>query len=330
MKPNLIAPNEKPYVIGADLGGTKIELGLVDPNDRIIARKRIATEDHLGAASVVERIAACVDELATHLPAGERIAAMGMCTPGPVDHVNGILLDPPNVQGLHHTALGPLLSQRLGFPVQLEHDAKAAGLGEYYFGAGRGEPSMAYVIVGTGVGTAMIIDGKVYRGMHNSAGEFGHTVLDRNGEICSCGNRGCVETFMSGPWLGKRYEGGMRNEESLNLPISNLQSHFSGEQVAHFAHSGDTVALQVITDAGAALGAAIATLAMIVNIDLYVIGGSVAKCDEMLLEPARKAVRNHAFASVAQHVRIVASGLGYGCADFRAAPGWQEDGGTVK
>jgi len=305
MKPNL-STSTKPYVIGADLGGTKIELGLVDPHDRIIARKRIATEDHLGAASVVERIAACVDELATHLPAGERIAAMGMCTPGPVDHVNGILLDPPNVQGLHHTALGPLLSQRLGFPVQLEHDAKAAGLGEYYFGAGRGEPSMAYVIVGTGVGTAMIIDGKVYRGLHNTAGEFGHTVLDRNGEICSCGNRGCVETFMSGPWLGKRYEWGLRKAEGGRR---NLQSPVTGEQVAHFASNGDTVALQVISDAGTALGAAIATLAMIVKIDLYVVGGSVAKCGEMLLAAARKAVPNHAFASVAQHVRIVASGL---------------------
>jgi glucokinase len=88
-----------PYVIGADLGGTKIELGLVDPANRIIARKRIPTEDHKGAANVVERIAACVDELATQLPAGAQIAAMGMCTPGPVDHINGVLLDPPNVQG---------------------------------------------------------------------------------------------------------------------------------------------------------------------------------------------------------------------------------------
>lgn len=307
MTSNPTVSKTKPYVIGADLGGTKIELGLVAPDDRILARKRIATEDHLGPASVVERIGACVDELATHLPPGERIAAMGMCTPGPVDHVNGILLDPPNVQGLHHTPLGALLSQRLAVPVQLEHDAKAAGLGEFHFGAGRGEQSMVYVIVGTGVGAALIIDGQVYRGMHNSAGEFGHTVLDRNGEICSCGNRGCVETFMSGPWLGKRYEirrlGDWESDvKSPNLPIS-------GEQVARLAKEGDPIALQVITEAGEALGAAIATLAMVVSIDLYVIGGSVAKCGEMLLAPARGVVPRHAFASVAQHVRIVASGL---------------------
>ncbi|MCE7985924.1 MAG: ROK family protein [Caldilinea sp. CFX5] len=294
------------YVIGADLGGTKIELGLVDPSDRIIARKRIPTEDERGAASVVERIAACVAELAAHLPAHERIAAMGMCTPGPVDHVNGILLDPPNVQGLHNAPLGPLLTARLGIPVRLEHDAKAAALGEFYFGAGRGEQSMVYIIVGTGVGAALIMDGAVYRGLHNSAGEFGHTVLDRNGLLCSCGNRGCVETFMSGPRLAQWYE---LMQASHQSPVSSLQSPLTGETVATLAGQDDPVALKVITQAGEALGAAIATLAMIVNIDLYVVGGSVAKCGELLLAPARQAIPRHAFASVASHVRVVASGL---------------------
>lgn len=294
------------YVIGADLGGTKIELGLVDPVDRIVARKRIPTEGERGAVSVVERIAACVDELSAHLPTHERIVAMGMCTPGPVDHVNGVLLDPPNVQGLHYAPLGALLTARLGFPVRLEHDAKAAALGEFYFGAGRGEQSMVYIIVGTGVGAALIMDGAVYRGMHNSAGEFGHTVLDRNGLLCSCGNRGCVETFMSGPRLAQWYEILQAGHQSV---VQSPQSALTGEVVATLAAQGDPVALAVITQAGEALGAAIATLAMIVNIDLYVVGGSVAKCGELLLAPARQAVPRHAFASVASHVRVVASGL---------------------
>ena len=295
-----------PYVIGADLGGTKIELGLVDPNDRIIARKRIPTEAQQGAASVVARIAACVDELATALPVSAQIGALGMCTPGPVDHVNGILFDPPNVQGLHHAPLGPMLAERLGIPVRLEHDAKAAALGEFYFGAGRGEQSMVYIIVGTGVGAALILDGVVYRGMHNSAGEFGHTVLDRNGLLCSCGNRGCVETFMSGPRLAQWYailQGGQPTATGLHYaPIA-------GETVAQLASAGDPIALAVMTQAGEALGAAIATLAMIVNIDLYVVGGSVAKCGDLLLGPAQLVIPQHAFGSVAAHVRVVASGL---------------------
>jgi len=292
-----------PWVIGADLGGTKIELGLVDPQDRIVARRRVATEAARGPVSVVERIVGCVEELAAYLPAGEKIAAFGMCTPGPVDHVNGILLDPPNIQGLHHAPLGPMLQAKLGIPVQLEHDAKAAALGEFYFGAGRGERSMVYIIVGTGVGCAILMDGQIYRGLHNFAGEIGHAVLDRNGLLCSCGNRGCFETFMSGPALVRHYQ--MRSAEC------GAQSHppGTGEEVAKLAMQGDPLALGVLAGAGAALGAAVATLAMIVNIDLYVIGGSVTKCGELLLEPARQAVPHHAFASVASQVRIVASGL---------------------
>lgn len=294
------------YVIGADLGGTKIELGLVDPQDRIVTRKRIPTEGARGAASVVERIAACVEELAGYLPAHERIVAMGMCTPGPVDHVNGILLDPPNVQGLHYAPLGALLSARLGMPVRLEHDAKAAALGEFYFGAGRGEQSMIYIIVGTGVGAALIIDGVIYRGMHNSAGEFGHTVLDRNGLLCSCGNHGCVETFMSGPRLVQWYEIMHTGRQSA---VGGRPFPSTGEEVAKLAVQGDPSAVAVLTQAGEALGAAIATLAMIVNIDLYVVGGSVAKCGDLLLAPARQAAPRHTFASVASHIRIVASTL---------------------
>lgn len=297
------------YVIGADLGGTKIELGLVDPADRIIARTRIPTEDARGAASVVARIAACVDELATHLPAHARIAAFGMCTPGPVDHVNGILLDPPNIQGLHNSPLGPMLTARLGIPVRLEHDAKAAALGEFHFGAGRGEPGMIYIIVGTGVGAALIMDGVIYRGMHNSAGEFGHAVLDRNGLLCSCGNRGCVETFMSGPRLAQWYAILHERAAAAGGGQATAALPTTGEAVAALADQGDPIAVAVVTQAGEALGAAIATLAMIVNIDLYVVGGSVAKCGERLLAPARQAVPRHAFASVAAHVRVVASGL---------------------
>ena len=299
------------YVIGADLGGTKIELGLVDPQDRILARKRIATEDQRGAASVVERIAACVDQLAAHLPAGQRIAAMGLCTPGPVDHVNGVLLDPPNIPGLHHAPLGPLLAIRLGFPVRLEHDAKAAALGEFYLGAGRGEASMVYIIVGTGVGAAIILNGELYRGLHNSAGEIGHIVLDRNGLRCSCGNRGCVVTFMSGPRLVEWYNMFWRAGQAASdhASVGNFQPPTSGEAVAKLATQGDELARRVITQAGEALGAAIATLAMIVNVDLYVVGGSVAKCGDLLLTPARLAVPRHAFASVAAPVRIVASSL---------------------
>ncbi len=221
------------WVVGIDLGGTKIEVGLVAPDNRIVARKRFPTDDHLGPASVVARIAACIEELQAQLPGGAPVAAVGVCTPGPVDHETGTLLDPPNIPGLHHTPLAALLSARLGVPVRIDHDAKATGLGEYHYGAGRGQRSMVYVIVGTGVGVAIIADGQVYRGLHNSSGEFGHTTLDRSGVVCSCGSRGCVETFMSGPWLARRYAAAQRGE----TPSMATATTIGGQEIAALART---------------------------------------------------------------------------------------------
>jgi glucokinase len=293
------------FVAGIDLGGTKIEVGLIAPDNRVAARKRFPTEDRRGPASVVERIAACIDALQAQLPGGERVAAAGVCTPGPVDHAAGVLLDPPNVPGLHHTPLAALLSARLGAPVRIDHDAKATGLGEYHYGAGRGERSMVYMIVGTGVGIAIIADGEIYRGQHNSAGEFGHTTMDRFGAVCSCGSRGCVETFMSGPWLARRYAAAQRGEAPTLETVTTL----GGQQIAERAGQGDPLALRVITEAGEALGAAVATLAMTLDIAYYVIGGSVAHCGELLFAPARRTVPRYAFKSVGERVRIVGNQL---------------------
>lgn len=292
------------WVIGIDLGGTKIELGLVDPANRIAARRRIATQPQLGPESVTQRIAAEAEALAAMLPAGAAIGGVGICSPGPVDHLSGALLDPPNLQGLHHSALGPMLAERLGLPVALEHDAKAAALGDFHFGAGRDAGSMVFIVAGTGVGAAVIVDGQLFRGEHNAAGEIGHTTLDRHGELCSCGRRGCVETFISGPWLSRRYRAAALAAGSPD------PGDAPGEHVAALARSGDGAALEVLRTAGEALGQAVATMAMLLNVDLYVVGGSVAKCGDLLLASARAAVPRHAFRSVSERVRIVPTALG--------------------
>jgi len=161
---------------------------------------------------------------------------------------------------------------------------------------------MVFVVVGTGVGAAIIVGGELYRGPHNSAGEIGHTTLDRHGEICSCGNRGCVETCVSGPWLARRYASA-RAAAGLETTAAD------GADVAARAAADDPIAGQVLQDAGEALGIAVATMAMLYDVDLYVIGGSVARAGDLLLDPARRAVPGHAFQSVGERVRIFATEL---------------------
>jgi glucokinase len=294
------------YVIGIDLGATKIALGLIAPDNRIIARRRLPTLVAAGPASAVERMAAAIAELAAALPPGARLAAVGMCSPGPIDHAAGLIIDPPNLTGWRNVPLRQMMIERLGLPVALEHDAKAAALGEYHYGAGRGEPHMIYIVAGTGVGAAIIIDGQLYRGMHNFAGEVGHITIDRNNSETSGSNvPGSVQSYLCGPALAHHYR---YLCEQQGLPIDS--EPITGELVAVRAAQGDALAAQVMTQAGEALGIAVASMAMILDIELYVVGGSVVKAGELLLTPARQTMPRYCFESVAAKTRIQPVALG--------------------
>jgi glucokinase len=292
------------WVIGIDLGATKIALGLIDPQNQVVARYRFPTAPLDGPEAAVERMGAGIERLREMAPAGARVTGVGICTPGPLDQDAGILIEPPNLTGWRNVPLRDMLAQRVGLPVRMEHDAKAAALGEFYYGAGRGSGSMVYIVVGTGVGSAMIIDGTLYHGMHNTAGEVGHITIDPNGEPCACGAVGCVETFAAGPSLARRYLSALAREG--RRPAEEV----TGETVTRLAGQGDALALAIMEQAGGALATAIGTLAMIANIDLYVVGSSVAKCGEILFDPTRRAIGRHCYPSVAEHVRVVCSELG--------------------
>jgi glucokinase len=298
------------FVAAIDLGGTKIDLGLIAPDNTILARKRIPADTFDGVDAVIARIGEQIELLREHLPAGEKIAAVGMCAPGPLDHITGTLKDPPNI-GLQHVPIGPMLQEKLGVPVKLEHDAKAAALGEYHYGVGRSHKHMVYIVAGTGVGGAMIDDGKLIRGVTNSAGEIGHISLDRNGMICNCGSRGCVQTYLAGPYLVERYKS-IAGEKSPfpHSPFLSLSpSALTGEDVAYLAKQGDETAKQVLHEAGEALGLLVANLAVTLDVELYVLGGSVANLGDLLLEPARAVAPKYMLSSLANRVKIELSHL---------------------
>lgn len=292
------------WVVGVDLGATKIAAGLVSPDNQIVNKLYVPTLPTKGAPAAVERIAGCVDQLKTDLPPDAKIAAISVCCPGPLDHETGMVLDPPNLTGWVNVPLQKLLEDRLSLPAPIEHDAKAAALGEYYFGAGRGSKDMIFVVIGTGVGMAIIIDGKLHRGVNNSAGEVGHITVDMNGPACSCGSNGCLEVYTAGPDLADRFHD-LAKGTDVELP-----SDLDGKMVADMAAQGDARALQVFEQAGQALGVGIAAMAHILDITTYIIGGSVAQSGDLLLEPTRKAVRYRAFESIGSRVNVLASPLG--------------------
>ncbi len=297
------------WVVGVNLGATKIALGLVDPQNHVVSRCRFPTEAAEGPQVAVERIAACVAGMEASLSAGASIAGVGACSPGPLSHETGMILDPPNLHGWRNVPFRQMLSEQLKLPVVLEHDAKAAALGEYHFGAALGARSMVYVVMGTGVGAAIVVNGEIYRGEHNLAGEVGHITIDPGGEVCACGNVGCVETFLSGPNLARAFRRLLVQTPELTPPGLPALPEITGELVDRMAQQGDPLALQVMARAGEALGTAVGSLAMILDIDLYVVGSSVAKAGDLLLGPARQALSQHAYRSVAARTRIVAGTL---------------------
>jgi len=285
------------HVIGIDLGGSKIALGLVSPRGEILARRRIDTRAELGLDSVLGRIAAEIDGLKPALPPAAATTAVGIGAPGPRDPRSGDLLTLVNLPGLSNTPFRRALQARLGLPVALDHDAKVAALGELYYGAGRGRASLIYIVIGTGVGAAIIYQKALLYGESNSAGESGHMTVDPNGHRCHCGSRGCLEAYASGPALSKHY-------------AAATGETITGAEVARRAQAGDAIARGLLEAAGRGLGIAIASLAMTLNIELFVIGGSVAKSGELLLKPARATVPLYSFAAVAARVQVLASGLG--------------------
>ena len=237
----------------------------------------------LGGSTVIARIADQIDSLRDDLPTGEKISGIGIGTPGPVDHVSGDLHTLVNLPGFSNTPFRRLLQERLDIPFTLNHDAKVAALGEFHYGAGRERESMIYIVMGTGVGAAIIYEGKLIYGESDSAGESGHMTVDPNGHLCHCGSRGCLETYASGPAIARHYA------------AATGAMAISGAAVARRALAGDADALTVFHDAGHALGIAVASLAMTLNIELFVIGGSVAGAGDLLLDAARASVPQYSF-----------------------------------
>lgn len=287
------------WFLGIDLGGSTYKCGLISPEWDIIARCEEPTRAIDGPVQAADRIAASVRGILTSLPEGAHLSSIGICCPGPLDHKTGTIIDPANLTGWRNVPFAAMLSERLdNLPVYLEHDAKAAALGEFHLGAGRGTSSMCLIIVGTGIGAAMIMDGKLIRGEQNSAGEIGHCTVNLDGPICTCGSQGCVESYASGPAIMNAYSYSTRKKIE------------SAEEIVRAAHAGDEIARRVFERAGRAIGAAIANIASTVDISTFVMFGSVIKAGELLLAPARAAVVSYSYASISSRVKVLTCELG--------------------
>ena len=265
--------------LGIDLGGTKIEGVVLDDADgRIVERRRVPTEAARGYAHIVETIGDLCDTLRAAQPACA--ATVGVGTPGAVSTRTGLMKN-CNTTCLNGRDLPGDLARRLAVPVVVENDANCFALAEARAGAGRGARVVFGVILGTGVGGGIVLDGRLWSGPQHIAGEWGHHAIDPAGPPCYCGQRGCVESLISGPAVERRY---------VALGGSAVRM---GEIVAR-ARGGEAIAHRAFEEFLDRFGRALANLITILDPDCVVLGGGVSKTDE-LYTAGRAAVARYVF-----------------------------------
>ena len=294
------APTRATYIVGVDLGGTNIVAGaLTDDGGDVIALRSEPTRADQGADAVIDRIVRIIDTVIA-----ETIA------PGPLDRERGIVVTTPNL-GWTNFPLRDVIAERTGIPTRIDNDANCATVGEWWLGAARGARNVVGMTIGTGIGGGLILDGKLYHGSSDVAGEIGHATIDITGRLCKCGNYGCLEAYASGPSIAERAREQLAgDEESLLFRMAHGNvGRLTAATVYEAAKLGDDVAIDVVRETARFLGAGIANLLNIFNPDVVVIAGGVTQAGDTLFVPLRKEVRKRAFRPAVDACRIVPGSL---------------------
>ncbi|MEK6719507.1 MAG: ROK family protein [Chloroflexota bacterium] len=304
-------------VLALDLGGTRIRVAIVDTRWHVRARREAPTPVERGPDAIVAECLALLRAAVADPVGAERGAptAVGISTPGPVDPWSGRVVDPPNLgPGFRDIDLAPRLEAGIGLPAVLDRDTQAAALAEATVGAAAGTRDFVYVTVSTGVGGAVMIDGRLLRGPDGTAGELGHLLIDLDGPPCGCGAQGHLEAFASGTGMGRQGVTAAQAGRSPALAArlrERADGRLSGRDIAEAADLGDVAAIAIVEGARRAFAAACVTIADVFDPDLIVVGGGIADAQgERLLAPARLAVASQAFRAPSRRTRVVAAALG--------------------
>jgi glucokinase len=289
-------------ILGVDIGGTDIKIGLVTETGEIRSSGKIPTEPSRGPEDAASRVASWLAASGRDAP-----AAAGVDCAGLIDGERGLLHTSPNMPGWEDVPLRAIFERALRCPVVVENDANAAAYGEWARGAGRGTTNFVCLTLGTGVGGGIVVAGGLYRGSTGFAGEIGHTVILADGPACTCGNRGCLEALVGAKAIVSRARetlrgsGGTREGWGGTLTV---------ETLSRAASSGDAVAIAALAETGRYLGIALVNVVHVLAPEAIAIGGGVAGAGDLILEPARSTVRSCLMDEAMASVRIVPAALG--------------------
>ena len=294
-------------VLAIDIGGTKLALGLVDAAGRILARDEIPTHAAEGPDRILARLFDSARTMLERAGPSHGVRRAGIACAGPLDRQAGLILNPPNLPGWSRIALVDRIGQALGLPAVLDNDANAAALGEFRYGAGQGARSLVYLTVSTGIGGGIILDGRLWRGLGDSAGEIGHMTIDPDGPPCGCGNRGCLEALASGPAIARRAHEALQGGRPSRLRDL---AEASAADVVRLAREGDALASEIWAAAVHALALGVGAAITILAPERVIIGGGVAEAGDMLFAPLRREIKRRVKLVAVESVPILPAALG--------------------
>lgn len=288
------------YYLGIDIGGTKSGVVIGTADGTILHRVGGPTPHGPDASDAVAALIEMAREICR--TAGIRpsdAAGVGISCGGPLNSKRGVVLNPPNLPEWRDVPISALICAELDVPTaHLENDANATALAEHCWGAGRGLNDLAYLTFGTGMGAGLILNGALYRGKSDFAGEIGHATIIPDGPPCLCGKHGCLETLTSGGALDRIAR------EKFHDPTATAAT------VCERARAGDALAMSIIDDASRYLGIGIANLLQTLDLEMVILGSMALKAGDLFLEPIRRYTREYAWAAVCEGVQIVPAGLG--------------------
>ena len=265
--------------LGVDIGGTKVAVGLVNRDGKIVSQGRQPMMANGTPEAALQAVTGAIDSLIPSAAAGG-IQSIGICAPGPLDPKTGIVLNPPNLPCWRNFPLAEQIASIYRVPVHVDNDANAAALAETRWGAARGFRYVFYATIGTGIGSGIVLDGRIYHGHTGSAGEGGHVSINYRGPLCSCGKRGCIEVLAAGPAIGARARAKLGSDTSrysaiLELAKGNVAA-VTSELVGQAYAAGDALAREILLETVGLLTPWLGNIVDLLDPDVLVMGGGVA------------------------------------------------------
>jgi glucokinase len=307
-----VKPDSSNHLVCAvDLGGTNLRAANIDREGSIHERFRVSTPVTNNPNEIVSAIASAVTECANRAATrGEQIQAVSVVVPGSVQADSGVIVNAPNIPAIVSFDLGQALTTELHRPISLENDANAAAVGEMWCGAGRHCRTIICLTLGTGVGSGIILDGKLWHGIDGTGGEIGHTsVVPIDGVKCKCGGIGCLEVYASATAIVRLTREGLPDHPQSILHAT-PDADLSAKEVARAANEGDAFALEVFRKMGMYLGIAMANVVNIFNPEMIIVGGGVSESFDLFAPYARAEIIKRAFPVPAQRCQVVKAECG--------------------